>query len=144
MVLSHHLPEEYGHTLNFGLFRVCARCSAILVGAVASFIPGYDQTVVISGLSWWAIILLPLPAMFDYLSAKLDRHSCNRLHRVLSGFLLGLAVGLVSYQLLSGQLVGGVTQALWLLALLAVTIWILHVKGKLRQMADRIEQALGN
>ena len=36
LLLSHHLPKDYGRCLTFGTFNVCARCFGFLLGILTS------------------------------------------------------------------------------------------------------------
>lgn len=138
MLLSHHPPCDYDHTLQFGKLRICARCTGIALGAsigIALLVAfSFPQHSVLFGIAF----LLPLPAVIDFITHELGLWKSNNLARWLSGLLLGSAIGWGGYALLHG----GFLVLAWLVLLEFTVALLLRLAGQLDEFIKRYEKAV--
>ncbi|MFL5320924.1 MAG: DUF2085 domain-containing protein [Myxococcaceae bacterium] len=92
--LAHHHPEEYARTVVIGPLRVCARC----LGTYPTlFLAIALQLGLKAPLSWTLDlplgVALLLPALIDWTYGRFRPLSGSNSIRLLSGILLGLALG---------------------------------------------------
>lgn len=105
--LSHHTPDEYGRTVALGPLRICARCLGTyptLFAAIAV------QVVAAAPLTWrfdglWSVGLL-LPALVDWSLGRFRPEAGTNAVRIVTGVLLGLALGRTLYMHLRAPLPG--------------------------------------
>ena len=143
MVLTHHLPEEYDHTLKFGRLHFCARCSGMLFGVVAGFLPWPGQQPALLPLvTLWVSMLWPLPAFTGYAAHLLWNRGISNAQRVLTGILLGVAIGFVFDRIVRLQILEAAAQAIWLAMLLSFVFWLMHMKGLLAPKMKALEQRI--
>src|SRR4051794_20625189 len=92
--LAHHHPDEYARTVLIGPIRVCSRCLAtyptLILAIVAQFKLHAPQS---SPLDLPLGVALLLPALIDWTWGRFRPHSGSNSLRLLTGFLLGLALG---------------------------------------------------
>jgi len=108
LLLSHHTPDKLRRTIQISIrgktVYLCARCTgkySALLGVFIAWFLGY-------GFPTWAyfplFMFLPLPSVVDWFtqSCKL-RESTNTIRR-FTGFLLGIAEGLVLLTIVNAML----------------------------------------
>ena len=115
--MSHHPPEEYNRTFKVTRLRVCARCSGVLLGLAVSLFTWPGHSPLASALPLWLAFLLPLPAVANFVAHEIGVYSSNNAHRILSGVLLGIAVGFAVHGLASHQFLIAALLIAWLAAL---------------------------
>ncbi len=143
MVLTHHLPEEYDHTLKFGRLYFCARCSGMLLGVVVGFFPWPGQQPALLPLvPLWVSLFLPLPAFAGYVAHLLWNRRISNVQRVLTGILLGVAIGFVVERIITQQFLEAVVQAICMAILLSSVFWLMHRKGLLAPKMKNLEQRI--
>lgn len=143
MVLTHHLPEEYDHTLKLGRLHFCARCSGMLVGVIGGFFPWPgQQPALISIVPLWLSLLLPLPGFTGYVAHLLWNRSISNAQRVLTGIPLGIAMGFVVDGIIRQQFLEAVVQAIWLAILLSAVFRLMHGKGLLAPKMKKLERRI--
>ena len=92
--LSHHREDEYNRTYVLGGLRICARCLGtypVLLGCMVGLF------AIRAPLQWkWdvpAVLGLTLPALVDWALGRFRPASGSNPVRILTGVLLGLALG---------------------------------------------------
>ena len=108
LLLSHHKPDKLHRTIHINIrgktIYLCARCtgkySALLSVFIAWFL-GY-------GFPAWAYFplftFLPLPSVVDWFTQSCKLRESKNTIRVCTGFLLGIAEGLVLLTIVKGML----------------------------------------
>jgi hypothetical protein len=92
--LSHHRAAEYHRTLVLGGVRLCARC----LGTYPALATVLGLLLVVRAPLHWegdvpAVLLLTLPALLDWCRGRLRPQGGHNAVRLLSGALLGAALG---------------------------------------------------
>ena len=94
----------HNHWFTIRLFdlilRLCARCSGYLSGlAFLVFSRSFQSYNFLNNhhFSKIAIIIMPLPLIFDWVTQKWSLRKSNNQIRILTGILTGYAVGAFSY-----------------------------------------------
>lgn len=92
--LSHHPEAEANRTFNFGGLRVCARCLATYPTAFAFIAAQFARK---APLGWQYDVLvgtaLLIPALADWAYGRFRPHAGNNVIRVVTGLMLGIALG---------------------------------------------------
>jgi uncharacterized membrane protein len=102
-LLAHHTPARYSRTLTVPVrsraVHLCARCTGQLIGLLAFFYCYLRVDGIGAGLGSPALLLgiaaLPAPAALDWILQALGRRESNNTTRLITGFALGIAVGVV-------------------------------------------------
>jgi uncharacterized membrane protein len=142
MIISHHPPCYYDCTFRVGSLRVCTRCFGVLLGVLTVIILRVNSHILASIIPVWVSLLLPLPAVVDFTSHRLEWWQSNNTKRLVSGLLLGLAVGVALYNLINGYTFFGIVQITWLAVLeLGVAIVLKHA-GKLDKYIEQYEKGM--
>ena len=135
MLLSHHAPCDYDHTLRIGKLRFCARCTGILLGALGGTLCLLHIRPLKQVIPFWGLFFLPLPGVADFCLHELGCwRSCNGA-RLLSGGLLGAAIG---WGLCTIPSKGGLIFA-WLAFLELLAALVLKVGGRLDGFLQKYE-----
>jgi len=91
LLLAHHEPAEYNHTVNVRGIRLCARCTGVYLGiflALCLVCSGWTpQDYYLTVIAF----LLPLPAMVDWTAHMLAGFGGSNIVRVSSGLMIGFA-----------------------------------------------------
>jgi len=98
LLISHHPPEHLGRTLSIGwgqnCFRICARCTGMLLGiGVFCVAWGFGARVQLA-----ALVLLPLsagfvlPAVVDFNRQLVARRESTNRRRLITGAMFGFAL----------------------------------------------------
>ena len=89
---SHHIPEEYDHCVRFGPLPVCARCLGIYPIAFALLLLQLGGHLDLSALDPWGVLVLPLPAVVEFLLEQWKLYAGSNLARIATGLPLGVAL----------------------------------------------------
>ncbi|MHA1805172.1 MAG: DUF2085 domain-containing protein [Promethearchaeota archaeon] len=105
-LLTHHLPSQSDHAfyLQFGRTYIffCSRCSGVIIGGLFSI---FITTLLENGFNImmspdFAVLvcmLLPIPGMIDWGTQRLLYRTSNTRLRLLTGFILGIALHFMSF-----------------------------------------------
>ena len=106
MWLTHHPVSASDHTfyLKFGRTKIyfCTRCSGVIIGGLIALFTTY-LTQKILGIEFDARIalllclILPLPGIIDWGTQRLLLRKSTTESRLLTGFIIGLALHFMSY-----------------------------------------------
>ena len=105
-LLTHHSKAESDHTivLTFGRTHIyfCTRCSGFVIGAIFSMfiirLISLIYTITVSAeFAILSCIILPIPGLFDWGTQKLGYRKSTTETRLLTGFIIGVALHLISY-----------------------------------------------
>jgi len=138
MIISHHPPCYYECTFRIGSIRVCTRCFGVLLGALIIILQK-NLFIFTSTIPIWVTILLPLPAVIDFTSYRLELWGSNNIKRFFSGLLLGILVGIALCNLFYCHIFLGIIQIIWLVILELLVIIILKRAGKLEEYIKQYE-----
>ncbi len=91
--LSHHWPEDYDRCVRLGRTHVCRRCLVLYPLALVVLVASLAGWWLPSWADTWVLVLLPLPAVIDFVAEHLGwvRPSPPRLVAVTVP--LGVALG---------------------------------------------------
>lgn len=89
-----------------------------------------------------AAVLLPLPAVFDFTFHELNRSRSNNFRRLMTGILMGLALGLIIRIILDISVFAGINLILYIFLLEFGVAVILNRSGRLEELIRRYEQAV--
>lgn len=101
-----------------------------------------DSRVFASIIPIWVSLLLPLPAVVDFTAHELEWWRSNNPKRLLSGLLLGLAVGIGGYALVRGPALWGAFLIAWLVILEFGVAVALQCAGRLDGYIERYERGV--
>ncbi|MEI6808772.1 MAG: DUF2085 domain-containing protein [bacterium] len=142
MWLSHHPPCDYDHTLLLGSVRVCARCSGIMIGILLA----------LASLDWWrtwptcaifaTVILLPIPAVADFLRHEGFGRPSNNARRCSTGLLIGVVCGMLLAAWRLGAPLVTFGAIAWLILLEFAVMLTLRATGTMDSYAARYEDAV--
>lgn len=107
LLLSHHRPEKLHRTLHIP-FRgrniyLCARCTgefSAILSLLIVWLLGFEFP---AWLYLPLISILPLPAAADWVTQSCKMRESRNTIRVFTGFLLGIAKGLILLMLINGM-----------------------------------------
>ena len=141
-LLSHHLPARYSRTLVLPLgarrVRLCARCTGqavgLLVGLCALLLSSVLLHAISGSVAYVGIGLLPAPAAVDWYLQSVGRRESTNGIRLLTGALLGGALGIELVLLASLRLIPSLLGALLLFAYLLGILALLIVRGGWRRV----------
>lgn len=106
LFLTHHPIDASDHTfyLEFGRtrFYFCSRCSGVIIGIlISTFIFHIIELIynrsVSPELALLLCIILPIIGIIDWGTQKLQYRKSTTFSRLLTGFLIGFAMNLISY-----------------------------------------------
>ncbi|MBY9008622.1 MAG: DUF2085 domain-containing protein [Candidatus Lokiarchaeota archaeon] len=121
MLLTHHPISASDHTFHFQFGRTkiyfCSRCSGMVIGIIISvFFTHLFQLIVnpqfSSELALLVIIIFPIPGLIDWGTQKLLLRTSTTESRLLTGFIIGIALHFISF-----------TRDYYFLTLVMVTIY---------------------
>lgn len=95
--LSHHAPEQHDHCLRVPLpggrtLPVCARCTGIYPVALVLLALQLAGRLDLRATDPWLVLLLPLPAVAEFLAEQLGAIRGSNALRILTGIPLGVAL----------------------------------------------------
>lgn len=141
MVLSHHPPCQYDRTFTLCRVRYCVRCTGILAGILLWSIIFYFTNLPFY-LSISAGILFPLPAIFNFTLNELGKSKNSNWKRIVTGILMGLAIGTAIGFFISRRIWPGITILAWIIILEFVVALILRKAGVLEKFIREYEDAV--
>jgi len=93
LLLSHHTKEELHRTIHLKIrgkdLYICARCSGIAIG-LTIYILFRQQAAEFMFNNPMLFLLLPAPAMVDWIMQTVGLHESNNLIRIVTGCLMGM------------------------------------------------------
>lgn len=136
-ILSHHPPEAYNRCLSVAGLHLCARCTGVypvLFGLLAV------QLALRAPLThpWdtWIAWVLPIPAVFDWARGRFNPASGTNLVRLVTGVMLGVALGRTLYLHLRQPLHPLAMKQLFAIAVVAAVVELLARPYRLRAAED--------
>ena len=117
MLISHHPPSDYDHTISIKGLRICARCFGLYSGIVITYL--LKNRIALVNHSFLVIIsvLFPFPAVADFLTHELALWKSSNLMRFITGTVLGSAIGIYITFIIAGDGLAGTILIFWLLLL---------------------------
>ena len=121
LFLTHHPINASDHTfyLEFGRTRIyfCTRCSGVIIGIIISTFVLHTVELIYNmiippELALFLCCILPIIGIIDWGTQKLQYRKSTTFSRLLTGFLIGLAMNLISY-----------TAEYYLLLLIIITVY---------------------
>ena len=121
LLLTHHPVEASDHTFYFQFGRtkiyVCSRCSGMIIGIIMSVFFTHLTELIINAqfsaeIALLIIIFFPIPGMIDWGTQKLLFRKSTTESRLLTGFIIGVALHFMSF-----------TKPYYFLTLIIVTIY---------------------
>ena len=99
------MPEQYDHCLFLPLpggrrLPLCARCLSIYPIAFVLLVAQIAGAFSLAPTDPWLMVLLPLPAVIEFLLEQLGRIPGNNALRMLTGLPLGVALSRMFYRYL--------------------------------------------
>jgi len=131
LVLSHHTREELHRTIRLRVMGrdlyLCARCTGIAAG-LAAYAVVSQQVAPLLLNNPLLLLLLPAPAMIDWVTQTVGLRESNNPIRVATGFLLGACwAGMLDLFLRDWS-----NALLWLTALVYVAVFLLVLPHRLK------------
>lgn len=142
MLVSHHPPCDYDRTLRVGGLRICTRCFGVLLGAVAGLALRVGHCPIAATIRAPVAILLPVPAVLDFIAHEFGLGAGSNATRLLSGLLVGLAVAVAAHGLLWGSTFLGLSQTAWLASLEFAVAALMRCSGRLEGYVRRYEEGV--
>jgi len=142
MLLSHHPPCDYDHTLTVAGVRICARCAGIALGAVVFTLLLVAFPYLHQSMPLWLPFVLPFPAVVDFTTHELGWWKSSNVVRWISGVLMGIALGWSGYSIMHGKAFQGVLLVVWLGCLEVIVAILLRTAGHLGGFVQRYEKAV--
>jgi len=105
-ILTHHPPSAIDHTfyLKFGRTKIyfCTRCSGVILGGLSAMFTTYLTAKILqvefsAEIALLMCILLPIPGLADWGTQRLLLRKSNTASRLLTGFIIGLALHFMSF-----------------------------------------------
>ncbi|MFO8019167.1 MAG: DUF2085 domain-containing protein [Promethearchaeia archaeon] len=106
ILLTHHPPSQSDHTfyLKFGrtYIYLCTRCSGFILGAIFTtfFSDLLNSTLgieITAEIALLICIILPIPGLVDWGLQRLLIRKANTRSRLFTGFIIGIALYMLSY-----------------------------------------------
>jgi uncharacterized membrane protein len=97
--ISHHWPEDYDRCVRMGRTHVCRRCLVLYPITLVVLVAALAGWWLPAGTDTWVLVLLPLPAVVDFVVEHLGLvdPSPPRLVAVTVPLGIGLGLGLAVY-----------------------------------------------
>jgi len=95
--LSHHFPEDYDRCVRLGRAHVCRRCLALYPLAIVVMVIGLVFGPTATNDSTWslvAMIVLPLPAVAEFVLEHLGILGYRPARQVVATMVMAVALGL--------------------------------------------------
>ena len=122
LLLSHHMPEKLHRTIHLNLkgkdIYLCARCTGDYSGTLiilVAWLLGFTFPV---GMYLPLVAFLPLFTIIDWITQSCNLRESRNTIRVITGFPLGIAKGLLLLMLIQGWF------SLFLLSLVIVGVYV--------------------
>ena len=142
MLLSHHAPCDYDHTLTVMGVRICVRCTGITIGAVVFTLLLVAFPYLQHFMPLWLPFVLPLPAVVDFTTHELGWWKSSNVVRWISGVLVGIALGWSGYTILYGKALQGVLLVVSVGCFEVIVAILLRTAGQLEGFVQRYEKAV--
>ena len=145
-ILTHHLPSESDHAfyLTFGRTYIffCSRCSGVIIGGgisifITSFLQAAFNLRISPEFAVFCCAVLPIPGMSDWGTQRLLFRKSNTEFRLITGFILGIALHLMSFT--SKYILIMIFLLVIYFSLLGVLMFIGHRK-ELKKFKEEVDQ----
>lgn len=145
-ILTHHLPSESDHAfyLTFGRTYIffCSRCSGVIIGGgISIFFTAFLQAAfnvrISPEFAVFCCAVLPILGMSDWGTQRLLFRKSNTELRLITGFILGIALHLMSFT--SKYILIMIFLLVFYFSLLGVLMFIGHRK-ELRKFKEEVDQ----
>ena len=98
LLFSHHPPEQHDHCIPLPLpggrrLPLCARCLSIYPVTAAVLVLQLAGSIDLAWTDPWLVLLLPLPAVAEFLLETTGRIRGSNALRMATGIPLGIALG---------------------------------------------------
>ena len=107
-LLSHHSPKKLHRTIHIKIqgndLYLCARCTGIWAGIISTLLAFFLGLSFPPGLYLLLLMVLPTPAMVDWVTQSCKLRESRNAIRIGTGFLLGIGWGLFFLLLARGML----------------------------------------
>jgi hypothetical protein len=94
MWIAHHYPEDYDRCILIGRTHVCRRCAVLYPVAFLTFGIALAGARLPGALSAWVLVLLPLPAVVEFVAEHLGWIGTHPRVQVVVTVPLGIALGI--------------------------------------------------
>lgn len=142
MLLSHHPPRDFDHTVRLFGIRLCARCTGVFVGIVICWVCDGGPAKPSSVTHLAACLLVPMPALLDFTLHEIGWWRGHNLMRLLTGGLFGAAVGDIVHGVVNGDVWRPVVGCAWIGLLATCVGAIMKSHGVLDEFLSRYECAV--
>lgn len=141
MMLSHHPPCQFNRTYKIGKIRFCFRCTGVLIGFIFFLLINY---LLFLNQKYFTLLLviLPLPAVFNFAIHELGKIPNRNIWRLLTGFLLGCAIGIAVKEICNGLWLLGILFFLWLIVIEIIITLILNKAKVLQKFMEEYENGV--
>lgn len=97
LFFSHHAPDQYDHCWRFPLpggrsLPICARCSGVYPLAIVLLVLQLAGVFSLAATDPWLVLLLPLPAVVEFLGEQAGWWRGRNAARILTGIPLGIGM----------------------------------------------------
>jgi len=94
LFFSHHAPEQYDHCWRLPVLGlpICARCTGVYPLALVFLALQLAGVFSLRPTDPWLVLLLPLPAVVEFLGEQLGFWRGSNAARILTGLPLGIAL----------------------------------------------------
>jgi uncharacterized membrane protein len=134
-LFSHHTKENLHRTLHLKIhgkdMYLCARCFGIFVGLTISILFRQPLTTIVLQ-NPLIILILPAPAMTDWVTQTIRLRESSNPIRIATGSLLGVCWA----NMLNLFLIDWSHKAFWLTTILYLTIFLAVLPIRLKQASD--------
>lgn len=107
-LLSHHSPKKLNRTIHIRIqgkdLYLCARCTGVGSGIISILLAFFLGLSFPPWLYLLLLMVLPAPAMFDWVTQSCKVRESRNAIRIGTGFLLGIGWGLFFLLLARGML----------------------------------------
>ena len=93
MWIAHHYPEDYDRCIVIGRTHVCRRCGVLYPIAFVTLGLALAGTRVTGSWSAWVLVLLPLPAVVEFVAEHMGWIRMHPARQVVVTVPLGVALG---------------------------------------------------
>lgn len=145
MLLSHHAPCDYDRTWSLGGVRVCARCLAVVVFAIAAFVTLAVFRREPTPIWQWLSVLAILPAWIDFSAGELlSCYPRTNLFRFLTGAVFGAGLGTcLGWCCFSGVWLPLVFFCVGTVLIELAVAFLFYFCGHLEEYIEKYEDAVG-
>lgn len=146
MLLSHHPPCQYDRTIKILNFRICSRCTGLLLGIAVSITIGLSYKILDTSFNTNQLILIlvlfPIPAVINFTLHQIGFSKNRNIYRIITGVPLGIPLGISFVHLLKGSIYFALLTFIWYIFLEIVVVLILKKYNKLEEFIAEYEDGV--